>query len=71
MNAAMHEVHDKMEKDLENASTDEEREDIIRSYNNWKWTFPQGIVDKTEKNLQKARIERKIKELQEVYDKLN
>lgn len=32
--------------------------------------FPKGLVDKTEKGLQKARLKRKIEELQEAYDKL-
>ena len=45
-----------MQKELENASSDEEREEIRLSYQNWKWTFPQGIVDETKKGLQKARI---------------
>lgn len=43
----------------------------MASYHNWEWTFPQGIVDRTEKNLQKARIKKKIEELQEAYDQLD
>lgn len=61
----------KIQSELEIASSDEERKEIMASYHNWEWTFPQGIVDRTEKNLQKARIKKKIEELQEAYDQLD
>lgn len=64
-------VYTQTQSELETASSEEERKAIIDSYNNWKWTFPQGIVDRTEKELQKARLKKKIEELQEVYDQLD
>lgn len=66
-----YEVYAKMKSDLELANSEEERAEIIRSYHNWEWTFPQSIVDKTEKNLEKARLKRKIAELQKRYDQLD
>ena len=64
-------AYTKMQSELEIATSDEERKEITDSYHNWEWTFPQGIVDKTEKLLQKARLKRKIEELQEAYDQLD
>jgi len=64
-------AYSQMQSELEIASSDEERKEITDSYHNWEWTFPQGIVDKTEKDLQKARLKRKIEELQEAYDQLD
>lgn len=66
-----YEIYTQTQSELEVASSDEEREKIMESYSNWKWTFPQGLVDKNEKMLQKARIKRKIEELQDAYDKLD
>ncbi len=64
-------IYTQTQSELETASSEEERKAILDSYNNWKWTFPQGIIDRTEKDLQKARLKKKIEELQEVYDKLD
>jgi transcriptional regulator with XRE-family HTH domain len=55
---------------LETAGSDEEREEIRKRYHNWEWNYPQGIVDKTEQALQKARIKSKIEELQKAYERL-
>ncbi len=43
---------------------------ITDSYNNREWTYPQGIVDKTERDMQKARLKNKIGELQEALEQL-
>lgn len=56
---------------LEIAGSDAEREEIRKAYHNWEWNYPQGIADKTEQALQKARIKSKIEELQKVYEKLD
>lgn len=37
----------------------------------WKWTFPESIVKRTETNLQKQRLKKKIEELQEIYNKMD
>lgn len=64
-------VYSQVQSELEIASSEGERKEILDSYHNWEWTFPQGIVDRTEKDLQKARLRKKIEELQEAYDQLN
>ncbi len=69
--AEWYKAYTQMQSELEIASSDEERKEITDSYHNWEWTFPQGIVDRTEKDLQKARLKRKIEELQEAYDQLD
>lgn len=66
-----YEVYTRTQAELEIASSDEEKEEIIKAYHNWEWTFPQGIVDKTSREMQKIRLKNKIEELQEAYDKLD
>ncbi len=65
-----YEIYSQTQAELASASTDKEREDILKSYYDWQWNFPKGIVDNTTKALQKARLKSKIEELQEAYDKL-
>ena len=64
-------VYCQMQSELEVATSDEEKKQITDSYHNWEWTFPQGIVDRTEKNLKKERLKKKIAELQKAYDQLD
>lgn len=66
-----YEVYSQIQSELEVASSDEEKVEIMKSYHNWQWTFPNGMIDKKEKAMMKARIKNKIEELQEVYDKLD
>ena len=66
-----YEVYAQMKSDLEVANSEEEKTEIIKSYHNWEWTYPRGIVDQAEKDLQKERLKKKIEELQEAYDHLN
>ena len=42
-----------------------------KAYHNWEWNFPQCIIDRTEKEIQKIILKNKIEELQEAYDKLD
>lgn len=63
-------AYTKMQSELEIASSEEERKEIMDSYHNWEWTYPQGIVDKTERDIQKARLKNKIGELQEALEQL-
>ena len=66
-----YDVYTQTQSDLEVANSEEEKAEIIKAYHNWEWTFPQGLVDKTERNLEKARLKRKIEELQERYEQLD
>lgn len=60
-----------VQAELESASSQEEKDNILKAYHDWKWNFPQGIIDRTTKEMQKLRIKNKIEELQAAYDKLN
>ena len=66
-----YDIYSHTQAELKAASSDVERDEIMKSYHNWQWTFPQGITNKTERGLQKERIRRKIEELQEAYDMLD
>ncbi len=66
-----YEVYSQTKSDIEVANSEEERVEIIKAYHNWEWNFPQGLVDKTNKNLEKVRLKKKIEELQERYDNLD
>lgn len=60
-----------MQAELQTAASQEERDNIQKAYHDWEWNFPQGIVDRTTKEMQKIRLKNKIEELQEAYDKLD
>lgn len=65
-----YEAYSNMVQQSEVATSEEERDELVAAYHNWEWTFPQGIVDKTEKALMKVRIRNKIEELQGALEKL-
>lgn len=56
--------------EIEVASSDEERDEIIKAYHDWEWNFPKPLADKTANALKKQRLKDKIEQLQEEYDKL-
>ena len=63
-----------IEAKLEKAETKEEKNEILKEYNFWKWSYPKAIVDRTEQGLndiRKAEIESQINKLQEELSKLN
>lgn len=62
-----YDVYSQTESKLELASSDNEKKEIIKEYHKWQWTYPQGIIAKSEKGLQKALIKKKIEELQAIY----
>lgn len=66
-----YDFHEQIQDELGKASSEKEREEIIKTYTNWEWSFPQAIVDKTEKERKKAVIKKKIEELQNAYNKLD
>ncbi len=49
-----YEIYNHIQSELEVTFSDEEREEIMKSYHYWEWTFHQGIIDNTERGLQKA-----------------
>ena len=58
-----------MQTELQTAASKDKRAAILKAYHDWKWNFPQGIADRTSKEMQKLRLKSKIEELQEAYDK--
>lgn len=65
------EVYKKYKAQMEVAVSDEERNEILKSYRNWKWNYPRGLVEEQEAERAKRRLKKKIEELQEAYDKLS
>lgn len=61
----------KFQADMEAAPSEEEKNEIMKSYYDWEWSFPQGIVNQTSREVQKKRLKDKIDELQAVYKKLD
>lgn len=66
-----HRVFTLTETELEAASSEQEKKEILDSYHNWEWNFPKGITSEADKELQKARLKKKIEELQRAYDQLD
>ena len=56
---------------LDSARTIDEKESVMKSYDEWKLNFPQGIIDKHEKEQLKEQLRRRIDELQKAYDQLD
>lgn len=40
-----------IQTELQTAASQEESDEILKAYHNWKWNFPQGIIDKTTKEI--------------------
>ena len=57
--------------DLEAATSEEKKAAVLKNYHDWEWTFPKELTKKTKKNLDKARLQKHIAELQEQLDKLD
>ncbi len=60
----------KVMDDLKAASSTEEKDKIIKEYNMWQWSYPQGIIEATKKETEITYLKDKIEELQKKYDKL-
>ncbi len=65
-----YEVLSNTQIDLSHASSDSEREEILNRYYDWKWNFPNGITYQPTPEQQKLRLQRKIAELTDEYNKL-
>lgn len=64
-------VYIQYQKQLEIASSDDEREEIIQSYRMWKWSYPQPIAEKTYRDIAKTRIQEQIDKLQQLKKELD
>ena len=65
-----YEIYKQTQTELEIASSDEEREEIMKSYHNWKWNFPKCTEDENSRKEKKLRLKNKIEELKAIYEKL-
>ena len=61
--------YDTLQAQLHAASSDDERAEFIKGYHEWKWNYPCNLST-SEKAAKKARIKKKIEELQKIYNEL-
>lgn len=47
------EIYSLSKEQFEEASSDDEKEEIIKAYHNWQWTFPRGMTDNSHKRQRK------------------
>jgi len=61
------------EKDLKAASTEEQRERILKDYKIWEWTFPECVISYNEDDVTKKKkeLQKKIDNLQKELSKLD
>ncbi len=64
-------VYTQTKSQLEAATSDEEREEIMMSYRMWQWTYPKALVDETDKAHRKAQLQKQIDKLQQMKDELD
>lgn len=64
-------LHKQVASWLKSASSDKEREWIMKAYQNWKWSYPEPVPDLDEAARKKEVLLKKIQALQEEYDKLS
>lgn len=62
--------YETLQAQLHAASSDDERAEFIKEYHEWKWNYPCNLST-SEKAAKKARIKKKIEELQEIYNHLD
>lgn len=60
----------RVDKELESASSESEKEAIKKDYDFWKWTYPDALVDQSTKAQKKARIQERIEQLQQALSEL-
>ncbi len=59
------------DSEIELANSEEEKKEIVRAYEMWKWNYPEDIDNKADKEKKKRHIKKTIEELQEIYNKLD
>ncbi len=64
-------IYEQTQSRLEAALTEEEREAILKEYRMWQWSYPKALTDRTDKAMQKARIQEQIDKLQQLKDELD
>ena len=64
------EEYSRVQAELNVATSEDEKKKLIKEYRFWEWSYPKPLTDKTAGISRKARIERKIEELQAELDKM-
>jgi transcriptional regulator with XRE-family HTH domain len=64
-------LHKQVASRLESASSDKDREWIMKAYQNWKWSYPGSVLDLDDIARKKEDLLKKIRALQEEYDRLS
>lgn len=62
--------YETLQAQLHAVSSDDERAEFIKEYHEWKWNYPCNLST-SEKAAKKARIKKKIEELQKIYNHLD
>ena len=57
-------------KEIELAASDSEKQLLEADYRFWKWSYPKCLADQTTKDIKKAQIQEKIEQLQQVLSEL-
>ena len=60
----------RVDKELEAASSEAEKQAIKKDYDFWKWSYPDALVDQSTKAQKKARIQERIEQLQQALSEL-
>ena len=64
-------IYEQIQSRLEAALSEEEREVILKEYRMWQWSCPKALTDRTDKAMQKARIQEQIDKLQQLKDEID
>ena len=60
----------RVDKELESAVSDAEKQAIKKDYDFWKWSYPEALADQTSRALRKIKIQEKIEQLQQELSEL-
>lgn len=66
--------YQRIKGELDNATSEKERAAILHKYDMWKWTYPQTIVDRSDKEIKeirKAELEEQMRQIQKELSDLN
>lgn len=61
--------YETLQAQLHASASDDEKEELIKEYHKWEWNYPCNL-SASEKAAKKARIKKKIEELQKIYNEL-
>ena len=68
---AWYEEFVRVHTETEAASSDQEKQNILDHYRNWKWNIPDSLNDSEHKDARRERIKKKIQELEAVLENMD